>query len=233
MEPAKPRSVISPAFDGQRSLAGGGQHDVGFEELADGVQPVHALQPGGGQHHGVKIAGFARDNIIGHVSRQTRDTAEARVHVPADIEYLNVRTCSPKLSGTPGRACPDFGTTRQLSECHTVACTENIADIHPLGCCGDAQAKCCSCWQVLKGVHGNITALSEKGIPKGRDEHTCTAHLGQRPGLDVALGLDMYELHRETANRSQLVRGLLRLRQGKFAGPGTDAYRHLAASGAG
>ena len=75
----------------------------------------------------------------------------------------------------------------------------------------------------------DVARVPQQGVAQRRHEHPGAAHLGQRAGQDVAVGADVDEFHREPADGSQLVRGLLGLGEGELAGPGADPNCHCGA----
>ena len=77
-------------------------------------------------------------------------------------------------------------------------------------------------------MHRDVAAVLQQGIAQGSDEDAGAAHLRQRAGEDVAVGADVDQLHGEPAHGGQLVRGLLRLGEGQFAGAGSDPDGHGA-----
>ena len=104
--------VGGAAFDRQRTLPGGGQHDVRLEVFADGVQPADPVQAGGGEHDGVEVAGLAVHDGVGRVARQAGDAAQAGVHVAADVPDVQVRTGGAQLGGAARGAGADGGALR-------------------------------------------------------------------------------------------------------------------------
>ncbi len=77
-------------------------------------------------------------------------------------------------------------------------------------------------------MHGDVALVTQEGIAQRRDEHARAAHLRQRACQDVAVGPDVDQFHRETADGGQLVRCLLGLGERELAGAGPDTDGHRA-----
>ena len=116
----------------------------------------------------------------------------------------------------------------QVGEREPVAGAEHVPDVDAFRRRGEGQPEGRTGGQVLERVHSHVAGVLQQGIAQGRDEDAGAAHLGQRAVEDVAVGADVDQLDREAADGGQLVRGLLGLGEGQFAGAGADPDGHGA-----
>ena len=226
MDPGLARRVGGAAFDRQGPLPGGGQHDVGLEVLADRVEPADPVQSGGGEHDGVEVAALAVHHGVGRVARQAGDAAEPGVHVAADVPDVQVGPGGAQLGRAARGTGAHGGACRKVRELQPVPGAEHVADVDAFRRRGQGQPERRTGGQVLERMHRDVAFVLQQGVAQGRDEDAGAAHLGQRALEDIAVGPDVDEFDREAADGGQLVRGLLGLGQGQFAGAGSDPDSH-------
>ena len=105
-------------FQGERTLAGGGQHAGGVKVLGDEFFLAQALEAGDGEHHGVAVAaafgayavvgafgGFsvlAEHDLLAGVLFQALHAADAGAHVTADVHDFKVGAQCTQLGGAAG-----------------------------------------------------------------------------------------------------------------------------------
>ena len=125
-----------------------------------------------------------------------------------------------------GEPVPTLAPLGQVGELQPVAGAQHVPDVDAFGCRREGQAEGRTGGQVLERMHGDVAGVLQQGVAERGDEDAGTAHLGQRAFEDVAVGPDVDQLHGEPADGGQLVRGLLGLGQGEFAGAGADPDGH-------
>ena len=77
-------------------------------------------------------------------------------------------------------------------------------------------------------MHGDVAASCSRASRRAATKTPVPPIWDSEPREDVAVGADVDQLHGEPADGGQLVRGLLRLGQGQFAGAGADPDAHGA-----
>ena len=105
-------------FQGERTLAGGGQHAGGVHVLGNEFFLAQALQTGNGEHHGVAVtAAFGAYTVVGSfgsfgvlaehdllacVLFKTLHAADAGAHVTANVHDFKVGAQCTQLGGAAG-----------------------------------------------------------------------------------------------------------------------------------
>src|SRR5579863_10285647 len=137
-------------FDSQRTLAGGGAHDFGGDDLFDQFGSTQALQAGGGQDDGVVFA--------------LLEFAQAGVDVAAQGMNVEVGADSFELRLTAQAAGADARTLRQFLKTRIVARAEGVARVFPFCDGGDFESGGKFGGQVFQRVHGEIDAAGGEGF---------------------------------------------------------------------
>src|SRR5207244_1212002 len=99
-----------------------GEHLVGAEDAAGAVVEAEALEAREREHHRVEA-------VAGAVALEL---SEARLHVAADRDDLDVGAHRPDLRGAAEAARADAGALRQIFESAAVARAKGVARILPL-----------------------------------------------------------------------------------------------------
>ena len=156
---------------------GGGQHHLGFEVLADGVEAADAVQPGGGEYHGVEVAGLALDVRLGAVARQAGHPAQPGVDVAADVTDVQVGAGGPQLGGPPRGSGAHRGAGGQLGEPEPVAGAEHVPDVDALRRRRERQAQRGTGGQVLERMNGDVAGVLQQRVTQRGHEDAGAAHL--------------------------------------------------------
>lgn len=164
--------------------------------------------------------------MVSGVAWQAGNTAQAGVHVAADVDNVQVGAGRPQLCSAAGRPGADPGSGRQVGQLEPIAGAQDVADVHPARRGGKAESYGRTGGQVLERMDGDVALTAQQRVAQGRNKDARAAHLGQRPGEDVTVSADVHQFHRETPDGGELVRGLLGLGERQFAGAGSNPDRH-------
>jgi hypothetical protein len=119
-------SVIGADLQRQGALSDGWKHGVRLQDLRRPLQVAQAGQPGGGQD--------------GRVHLPLLHLAQARVHVAAQVNHLQVRPQRSHLRRSPQAARADTRACRQIPQPAIPAADDGIAHVIALSDGGQGQA---------------------------------------------------------------------------------------------
>src|SRR5579863_3985358 len=137
-------------FDSQRTLAGGGAHDFGGDDLFDQFGSTQALQAGGGQDDGVVFAllEFAQAGV---------DVAAQGMNVEIGADGLELRLAA-QAGGADARALGQVFDIREMPR------AESVAGIFSLGDGGNFKSWGKFGGQIFQRMHGEIDLAGGEGF---------------------------------------------------------------------
>ena len=162
-------------LDAQSALAGGGQHGVGFEDLADACAQAQALEAGRGQHDA---------GVLAFV-----ELAQAGVEVAAQGFDAQVGPQRLQQHGAAQAGGAHHGALRQVLQAGMAGRDPGVARVFALHHAGQCEALGQLHGHVLERMHGDVgAALFQRGFQLFH-EQALAADLAQRAVQDlVALG---------------------------------------------
>jgi len=152
-------------FDGQGSLAGGGAHDFGGDDLLDELRLAEAIQPGRSKDDGVVLSLF--------------ELAQARVNISAQGMNVEVGAHGLQLRLPAKTGCADARALRQFLKARVVPRAERVARVLPFRDRGDFESRWKFGGQVFQRMHRQIDASGSKSFFDLLREHALCTDLGQ------------------------------------------------------
>ncbi len=204
--------ALAADFNAQGALAGGRQHLLWLEDMANALLQAQALEARSGQYDGVVLP------LV--------ELAQARVQIAAQRHDLQIRAqvlqqhLAAQAGGTHHRALG------QILQARIARRDKGIARVFALHHAGQGEALGQLHGHVLERVHGDMGAAFFQGHFQFLDEQALAAHLGEGAIQDlVALGGHAQQLHLQPLGAQQCL-DVVGLPQGQtaFAG-GDDEFR--------